>query len=142
MKKRVFLWTAMSLACALTVAPAFAETAVKLTVGDRVLTATFEDNATARALMSRFPLSLPMMDLYGREMCYRFPEPLPAENAGPSGYQVGDIAYWPPRHSFVIFYRQNGEIIDGLQRVGRMTSGTEVFQQTGDTQVKFEVYSD
>ena len=42
---------------------------VKITVGNQVLQATFLDNATSRALVARFPLTVSMMDLYGREMC-------------------------------------------------------------------------
>lgn len=41
---------------------------IKVTVGERVLTATLIDNATSRELVSRFPLTLPMIDLYSREM--------------------------------------------------------------------------
>ncbi len=112
---------------------------VKITVNNQVLRATFLDNATSSALVARFPLTVPMTDLYGREMCYRFPEALPASEARRSGYEVGDIAYWTPRHSFVIFYEQNGEIIGSLQKVGHIHSGTEVFALSGDADVTFEV---
>lgn len=113
------------------------EIKVKISVGGKILTATFLDNATTRHLLSRFPLTIPMVDLYSREMCYHFPEALPANEAGRSGYEVGDIAYWTPRHSFVIFYKQNGEIIGNLQKIGRVDSGVEIFSRTGDVDVKF-----
>ena len=45
---------------------------MKIIVGDTELSATFADNATSRALIERMPMTLPMMDLYGREMCFRF----------------------------------------------------------------------
>ena len=112
---------------------------VKITVGEHVLYADFLDNATSRSLIAQFPLNLPMKDLYDREMCHRFAKALPAHEAGTSGYAVGDIAYWTPWHSFVIFYEQNGEIIDHLQKVGRIVSGVEIFAKTGDTDVKFEL---
>lgn len=51
---------------------------------------------------------------------------------------MGDIAYWTPRHSFVIFYEQNGEIIGNLQKIGRIHSGVDLFARTGDTDVTFE----
>lgn len=110
---------------------------IKITVGNQVRTATLIDNATTRNLISRFPLTVPMQDLYSRELVYRFPEPLPANEAQTSGYEVGDISYWTPRHSFVIFYRQNGEVISNLQKIGRIDSGVEIFSQTGNTQVSF-----
>lgn len=112
---------------------------VKVTVDDRVLTATLLDNATTRSLIAKFPLTLPMQDLYSREMCYRFPDSLPANEERTSGYEVGDISYWTPRHSFVIFYKQNGEVIGNLQKIGRIDSGVEIFSQTGNANVRFEL---
>ena len=112
---------------------------VKITAGDRIMMATFYNNATTRALVSRFPLTLPMEDLYHREMCYRFPDALPANEKQTSGYEVGDIVYWAPRHSFVIMYEQNGEQISHLQKVGRIHSGVGIFRHTGDTPVRFDV---
>ncbi|MEG6501545.1 MULTISPECIES: cyclophilin-like fold protein [unclassified Desulfovibrio] len=114
------------------------EIKVKVTAGEHVLTATFLNNATTRALVAKFPLTIPMMDLYSREMCYRFPDALPANEAGTSGYEVGDIVYWTPRHSFVIMYEQNGERISSLQKIGRI-DGVEIFRRTGDINVTFEL---
>ncbi|MFY1905381.1 cyclophilin-like fold protein [Achromobacter xylosoxidans] len=115
---------------------------VKVTAGKHVLTATFIDNATTRALVVKFPLTVPMMDLYSRELVYRFPEPLPANETRTSGYEVGDIVYWAPRHSFVIMYAQNGERISDLQKVGRIDAGLEVLGTTGNTNVRFELLKD
>ena len=113
---------------------------VKITVGKTILTAFFDDNATSRALIEKFPMTIPMEDLYGREMCFRFSESLPANEASHSGYDVGDIVYWAPRHSFVIMYDQNGERISSLQKVGHIQSGVEVFKNTGDSDVTFELF--
>ncbi|MCC6211553.1 MAG: hypothetical protein IT513_10970 [Burkholderiales bacterium] len=112
---------------------------VKVTAGPHVLTATFIDNATSRALIARFPLTVPMKDLYSREVVYRFPDALPANETRTSGYEVGDIVYWAPRHSFVIMYEQNGERISNLQKIGRIDSGVEIFKRTGDIDVTFEL---
>ena len=105
---------------------------IRVTIAELQFSATLVDNATSRAFIARMPLTLPMEPLYGREMCYRFPEPLPAEEARRSGYEVGDIAYWTPRNSFVIFYGQNGEVIDNLQKVGRFDSDIEMLAVFGD----------
>lgn len=112
---------------------------VKITAGAQVMTATFYDNATTRTLVSRFPLTLPMEDLYGREMCYRFPDALPANEMQTSGYEVGDVVYWAPRHSFVIMYEQNNEQIGNLQKVGHIHSGVGIFRHTGNIDVTFEM---
>jgi hypothetical protein len=114
------------------------ETKIKITVGNRTLTAIFYDNPTARAIIAKFPLTIPLSDLYAREMCYHFPESLPTDNVRTTGYEVGEIIYWPPRHSFVIMYAQNGERFS-MQKVGRIDSGVEIFKQTGDVTVTLEV---
>jgi len=112
---------------------------VKITVGETVLTATLEDNATARALVEQMPLTVSMMDLYGREMCYRFGAgALPTDDLRSDSYEVGDIAYWPPAGSLVILYAQNGEQFE-RQHLGHIDSGMEVFETTGDTEVTFEL---
>lgn len=113
------------------------EIKMKLTVNGQELTATLYDNATARAFAEQLPAILPMLDLYGREMCYRFPDELPADDVQYTGYEVGEIVYWPPRHSFVIMYAQNGEQFE-MQKVGRIDSGVEIFSETGDVDVTFE----
>lgn len=112
---------------------------MRITVGEQVLTATLIDNATTRALMEKMPMTLSMMDLYDREMCYRFSEDLPAEEAAYDSFDVGDISYWTPWHSFVIVYAESGESIDNLQRIGTVDSGVELFGTTGDTEVTFEM---
>lgn len=112
-------------------------TKMKITVNGRTLTATLEDNVTTRAFVEKMPVTLPMMDLYGREMCYRFPEALPTDNARSRGYEVGEIVYYPPMHSFVIMYKQNGEHFQ-MQSIGRVDSGVEIFDGIGDVDVRFE----
>ena len=67
------------------------------------------------------------------------PDALPANEAETTGYEVGDIMYWTPRHSFVIMYEQNGERISSMQKIGRIDSGVEVFKRTGDINVTFEL---
>lgn len=110
---------------------------MKIIVGNHTLTATLEDNATAQAFAAKLPITLPMMDLYGREMCYRFPEALPADGAQTRGYEVGEIVYYPPMHSFVIMYAQNGERFQ-MQSIGRVEGNVGIFNGIGDVNVKFE----
>jgi hypothetical protein len=78
-----------------------------------------------------------MDDLYSREMCYHFPEALPIDSVKHTGYEVGEIIYWPPRHSLVIMYAQNGEQFS-MQKMGQIDSGVEIFATTGDVEVKWE----
>ena len=111
---------------------------IKITAGEDVMIGTLYNNATARALAEKLPLTLPMVNLYSREMCYHFLNALPTDNVRSSGYEVGEIVYWPPRHSLVILYEQNGEVFD-MQKIGRIDSGVEVFRKTENVDVTFEL---
>lgn len=110
---------------------------INITVNGQTLTANFEENATTAALLAQFPLTLPMLNLYSRELTYRFKQALPADEARTSGYTVGDIAYWTPRHSFVIFYRQTGEVISDLQKVGHLNGDLKQFRNAGNVEMTF-----
>lgn len=115
---------------------------VKITVDDTEIYAELENNATSKALIEKMPMTLPMQDLYGREMCYRYgANALPTENLRQDGYEVGDIAYWPPKGSLVILYKQNGEQFE-RQHLGHIGQGVEIFETSGDAEVTFEVVSD
>ncbi len=111
---------------------------MRITVDGRSVDAVMEDNATTRDLLARLPLELPMLDLYNNEMCYRFEDELPVDDVRSQGYEVGDILYWPPRHSFVIRYAQNGEVFE-FQRLGHVDAATaaELFGH-GDATVTLE----
>ncbi|MFD1670959.1 cyclophilin-like fold protein [Agrilactobacillus yilanensis] len=112
---------------------------IKMNVNHNTLIAEFEHNATAQALLGLMPAQLPMLNLYARELTYRFKQALPANETQSSGYRVGDIAYWPPRHSFVIFYKQTGEVIGGLQPIGHIISGDLTqFGSLGDVTISLE----
>jgi hypothetical protein len=71
-------------------------------------------------------------------MCYRFPEPLATDNVKNTGYEVGEIIYWPPGHSLVIMYAQNGEHF-AMQKLGKVEGSVDIFKTTGDADVKWEV---
>ncbi len=117
---------------------AVAQHKIKITVNGRALTATLEDNATAQALLAKMPMTLPMQDLYSREMCYNYGEgSLPTDRLRSDSYQIGDIIYWPPQGSVVILYEQNGERFT-RQHLGRVDNGVEIFKTTGNTSVTFE----
>ena len=111
---------------------------ITITAGDHVITATLYDNAAGRALWDKLPLTLNMMNLYGREMCYRFGAgSLPEDDAADTGYEIGDISYWPPAGSLVILYKQNGEVFE-QQPIGHTDDDVSFFDGMPDTEITFE----
>lgn len=112
---------------------------VKVKVGSHELSATLLNNVTTQAFIKKLPITLPMLDLYNREMCYRFPEAMPTDDVNTCGYEVGEIVYYPPMHSFVIMYAQNGEHFS-MQKLGRIDANVSVFNNIGDIKVTFESF--
>lgn len=112
-------------------------TKVKIIIDGKELIANFNNSDTAKELLVRLPMKLKMMNLYSREMTYRFPEALPARKKTASSYEVGDIAYWAPRHSLVIFYKQTGEVISDLQKIGHIDSDISFFNGLGNVLANF-----
>ena len=114
------------------------EMQVRITAGSHVITAMLHDNAASKALWNKLPLKLHMMNLYGREMCYRFGQGgLPSKEAADVRYSVGDISYWPPAGSLVILYKQNGEVFE-QQPIGHIDSDISFFDGMPDTDIMFE----
>ena len=112
---------------------------LKITAGDKILFATLEDNATVRDFIKKLPTTLPMENLYGREMCYRYGAGALAESSTRSdGYEVGDLIYWLPRGSFVILYKQNGELFERVQ-LGHIDGDLNFFDGGGDMEITFEL---
>jgi len=107
----------------------------------QTLTATFDDNATTRAIIEKMPMTLPMMDLYGDEMCYRFSDALPTDNVEYKLHNKGEIFYWPPSHSFVIRYIETDEWLN-LQHLGQVDSGVDILNGIGDINMTFELIDD
>jgi hypothetical protein len=114
------------------------EEKLKITINNIVLTATLYDNATTRSFVKRLPLTLPMKNLYSREMVYRFPDPLPVEEASYRGYEIGEIIYYPPLHSFVIMYAQNIEKFS-MQSMGRVDNDVRVLNKINEADARLEL---
>ena len=134
MKRRIAL-----LLLAMAVLPAAAGAArIRVTAGDRSFEAELRDNAAATAFWDMLPLTLPMMNLYGREMCNRMGNgTLPDDTAEDLPYEIGDISYWPPAGSLVILYKQNGEIFEQMP-IAHTDADVSFFDGMGTTDVTFE----
>lgn len=112
---------------------------IKIQAGDKVWYGTLEDNATTKALVKQFPLTVKMENLYDREMCYRMGEgALPVTATRDDNYEVGDIIYWPPRGSLVILYKQNGERFT-RQFLGRVTGDLSAFAKGEDMTLTWDI---
>lgn len=111
---------------------------IRITAGSHVIHASLADNHSARVFYDSLPVTLPMRNLYGREVCYRMGSgSLPSEEAEDTGYEIGDLSYWPPMGSLVILYEQNGEIFE-QQPIGHTDDDISFFKGMDDTDITFE----
>ena len=114
---------------------------IKIKIGEKILTATLADNATAQDFVSVLPFKASMDDLLGREKYATLPKALSENGPRAKRYEVGDIAYWSPSHDIAIYYRQDGESIPapGIIPIASIEAGAEAFNVSGSVKVAIEL---
>src|SRR5215469_1697676 len=114
---------------------------IKLTIKDRVLTATLQDNKTAQDFVSLLPLTLTMNDLFGREKFGHLPRAIFEGGERTHSYEVGEIVYWSPGPDVAIFYRHDRQAIPdpGIIVIGKIDSGVEALNVEGSPKVTIEL---
>jgi hypothetical protein len=112
---------------------------IRITIGERVITATMHDNATASDFISLLPLTLTLEDYAKAEKISDLPRKLTKEGA-PSGSDpsIGDITYYSPWGNLAIFYRDSG-YVSGLVILGKIDSGVEALNVPGSLRVTVEL---
>lgn len=113
---------------------------VNITVGDRTITATIEDNAAGRDFLSRLPLEVTLNDYNNTTEKIFYPEPaLTTEGVTPGCAPVpGDITIYAPWKNVAIFCK-NWSYSNDLIKIGHIDgNGIEALNVAGDVRVKFE----
>lgn len=113
-------------------------TNIRMTVNGQVVTATLDDTQAAAEFVSLLPLTLTLTDYNSTEKISDLPRRL-AHDGAPSGYdpEVGDITYYAPWGNLAVFYRDFG-YSRGLIRLGTITSGVSLMQQSGPLRATIE----
>ncbi len=118
------------------------ESRVKISIvinNDRVITATMEDNETARDFVSLLPLTLSLDDYNKTEKVSELAKKLTKQGApAASTPQIGDISYYAPWGNLAIFYRKFGHS-SGLIKLGRIDSGIDALNVPGPIKVSIDV---
>ena len=76
---------------------------IEIIVGNKTFSGVLYDNAAAKALAERLPVTLNMKELNGNEKYYYLDESLPANSSRPSGIKAGDIMLYG-NNCLVLFY--------------------------------------
>lgn len=111
---------------------------IRLTINGKSMTASLDDSASARDLLSMLPLTLTLRDYASTEKVADLPRKLSTRGA-PAGIDpgVGDITYYAPWGNLAIFYRDSG-YAEGLIKLGHIDSGLEALKASGPVQVYIE----
>jgi hypothetical protein len=112
---------------------------IRMEVEGTPITATLDDNETARDFASLLPLALTLTDYAATEKISDLPRRLSMAGA-PSGTNAsaGDITYYAPWGNLALFHRPFGYSV-GLITLGRLDSDIEVLSQPGAMKVKIEL---
>lgn len=101
--------------------PISPRTGIRIIFGDNVVNAQLRDNAPARALMERLPLTLSFSDLNAVEKIARLDAALPMTGMPDSDDpKPGDIGWYAPSGDLVLYYGDVGRW-PGIARIGRIT---------------------
>ena len=120
--------------------PAAISLKVNITVGDRTITATMEDNAAGRDFLSRLPLEVTLNDYNNTTEKIFYPDPALTTEGVTRGCTPtpGDITIYAPWGNVAIFCK-NWSYSNDLIKIGRIDGdGIEVLNVGGDIRVKFE----
>lgn len=137
--KSVILTAIAFVVLAVTATDAKAETMkVRISIDGKEVTATLQDNQTARDYVSLLPLKLTLEDYGETEKISNLPRKLSTEGA-PAGTKPsrGDLSYYAPWGNLAIF-RKDFRYSDGLINLGAIDSGIEMLDVPGSVQVTID----
>jgi hypothetical protein len=115
---------------------------LKITVGNRVLTAELIDNETARDFLTLLPMTVKANDYVSREKYWHLSRSLATKGGRQSEYERGDLGFWLPNNDMALFYNHDGSVLPslGLVVIAKIISGLDVFNQyPGSIELKIEV---
>ena len=112
---------------------------IRMDVDGTRITATLDDNATAKDFASLLPLTLSLDDYNGTEKISDLPKKLTTRGAA-DGVEpaAGDIAYYAPWGNLAIFYK-DFEYSRGLVKLGAIESGARAFERPGSLRVTITI---
>ena len=117
---------------------------IKLTIDNKILTATLADNATARDFASLLPLTLTINDLFRREKFGHLSRAISDKGKRTHTYQIGVLAYWSPSHDVAVYYRQDGEKIPepGIIVIGKIDSGVAALDVASSVKITIKLHDE
>ncbi len=105
-------------------------TPIRIMFGETELTARLDDNATARDLATRLPLTLTFRDHNSVEKTAPLGGELSLEDA-PEGHDpaAGDIGYFAPGADLVLYYDRDAPYFAGIVRIGQFDGAMRAIER-------------
>ena len=113
---------------------------INITIGNRVITATMEDHATARDFLSRLPLNVTLNDYGGAEKIF-YPNPALTTDGATRGNASsrGDIDLYIPWGNIAFFYGGDGDYSNSMIHLGKIDGdGATALDVSGSISMRIE----
>ncbi|MDT3695388.1 MAG: cyclophilin-like fold protein [Ignavibacterium sp.] len=113
---------------------------LKITAGDKILTATMIDNVTTRAFMKMLPLILKMTELHNNEKYCNLPEQLPGKAVKPGTIHAGDLMLWDANYKCLVLFYKTFKSPYSYVKLGTIDNLDELEATlgSGDIELRFE----
>jgi hypothetical protein len=115
---------------------------LKITVGDRIVSAIVIDSETARDFLTLLPMTVKANDYVSREKYWPLPKMLAVGHDRQSEYERGDLGFWIPGNSMALFYNHDGSTFSnpGFIVVAKITSNLKFLNSfPGSVELKIEL---
>lgn len=115
---------------------------INIKVGSKTFTATLLDNATSKAFIAQFPLTINMIELNNNEKYAQLPKSIPTNASVPTRIEAGDLMMYGSS-TLVLFYKGFSTSYS-YTKIGKIDdiSGLTTALGAGDVKVSFEVAND
>jgi hypothetical protein len=114
---------------------------LKISVGDKILTATLLDNVTSRAFMELLPLTIKMTELHHNEKYCLLPKKLPGKAVRPGTIHAGDLMLWDADYKCLVLFYKTFSSPYSYVKLGTVDHPAELETALGteDVEVSFEL---
>ncbi|CEP66060.1 Cyclophilin-like domain [Moorella glycerini] len=111
---------------------------IAINFGELTVLAELNDSETASKVQAALPITS-RVNTWGDEIYFPIPVKAGLEKGATEDMEIGDIAYWPPGHSFCLFFGPTPASIDDkpraaspVNKIGRILSDPGLLKKVPD----------
>lgn len=114
---------------------------LKISIGNKVLSATLIDNVTTQAFVKMLPLTIHMTELYNNEKYGHLSSKLPGKAIKPGTIQAGDLMLWDADYKCLVLFYKTFKSPYSYVKLGTVDKPDELenFLGSGNVKIKFEL---